>query len=405
MNPNPTTLFKFIGTAQHEALAPSRPVADLKGEEYQPLQSSKPRNRVSVLVLESDYRLTSAMLFCLSRNKQLDIHLLSRVPASSYRFSRYTRSYHYFPKEKSDADFIAYIQQVAREIQAEVFVPIDVAGMRFTIAHRPQLGALMQLLPLPESESYEIATDKSRLAAFMQQHDIPAPDTIIDVRQGLAAQLDSFEFPVLLKPVDGIGGRGITLFQEAESLLRAVASLPATDSYIIQNCLEGYDIDCNVLYKDGKLVAHSIQKGLVPASSTYAPTEAIEFVRNEAVLAVVDRLMTALNWNGVAHLDLRYDARTDQIKVIEINTRFWLTVVGSAVTAKINFPVLACQSALGQPVAASTFALGRYIPFPNFIRYKLARIAKGKIPFSWRDTTIAGFLGDPLPKLYHLFKS
>ena len=49
-------------------------------------------------------------------------------------------------------------------------------------------------------------------------------------------------------------------------MLAAVAELPDEGSYLIQNCLEGYDIDCNVLYQDGRLVAYSIQKGLVPAA-------------------------------------------------------------------------------------------------------------------------------------------
>ncbi|MCB2378017.1 ATP-grasp domain-containing protein [Hymenobacter sp. BT635] len=359
----------------------------------------------TVLVLESNYRLTGAMLFCLSRQKGIRVHLLSRDAASPYRFSHYIHDWHYLAPEKSDAELLAYTRQVAQTTKADVFLPIDVAGMRFAIAYQQVLATFVRLLPLPEAEAYEIATDKSRLGGFMQQHRIPAPDTILNVRHNLETQLKHFRFPVLLKPVDGIGGGGIELFQDRPTLLQAVARLPEGSNYIIQNCIEGYDIDCNVLYRNGKLVAYSIQKGILPAASAYAPTEAIEFVRNEAVLAVAHQVMKALRWNGVAHLDLRYDARTRQVKVIEINTRFWLTVVGSAVRAQVNFPVLACRAALGQNLPPASFALGRYIPFANFVRYKLWGRSTNKVPFTLRDTTALSMLGDPLPKLYRFLKS
>ena len=273
---------------------------------------------------------------------------------------------------------------------------------RFAIAQRPALETALRVLPLPTAAYYEIATDKGLLAAFMQCHRIPAPDTIADIQTNLAAKLARFRFPVLLKPIDGAGGRGIVKYASAEALLAAVAALPAGSRYIVQHCLEGYDIDCNVLYHNGRLVAHSIQKGLVPTGGEYAPTEAIEFVRDDAVLAVVDRLMRALHWNGVAHLDLRYDYGDHQVKVIEINTRFWLTVVGSALTARVNFPALACLVAAGRPAAAAPFALGRYIPFASFwkLRYGQRERRPGDIRFDWRDTSVRAFLSDPLTKLY-----
>ncbi|TGE17333.1 ATP-grasp domain-containing protein [Hymenobacter elongatus] len=415
MNTDQISLLEYAGADRHIPLnpAPRPPSEDANpapDDTRQPGRAAshyprKEGDTLTVLVLESNYRLTGAVLFCLCRQKGVVVHLLSRNSASPYRFSRYVRKHHCFSPEKSDAEFLAYTREVAENTQAEVFLPIDVAGMRFTIAHRQQLAAFLRVLPLPESAAYEIATDKSKLGAFMQARGIPAPDTILDVRRNLAAQLEGFRFPVLLKPVDGIGGGGIELFQDAETLRRAVAALPAASNYVIQNCIEGYDIDCNVLYHKGKLVAYSIQKGILPAVSTYAPTEAIEFVRNEAVLDVVHRVMSALNWSGVAHLDLRYDTQARQMKVIEINTRFWLTVVGSAVRATMNFPVLACRAALGQQIPPASFTLGRYIPFANFLRYKLLGRGPNKIPFSWQDTTIRGWLGDPLPKLHHLLHS
>ncbi len=397
MNPTLATFLEHAGLADvprgdgRPAAAPVRPLA--------PPAAAAP---LTVLVLEGDYRLTGAVLFCLSRQAGVRVHLLARDPLSPYRFSGYVRKFHLLAPDRSEVEFVAFAQQTARRTKADVLLPVDVAGMRFVLAHRAALATACRLLPLPEAAYYEIATDKGLLGAFMQQHHIPAPDTIVDIWHNLPAQLDDFRFPVLLKPIEGSGGRGIVRYATREALLAAVAALPVGSRYVIQTCIEGYDIDCNVLYHDGQLVAHSMQKGLVAAAEAYAPTEAIEFVHHDAVLTVVDGLMRALHWNGVAHLDLRYDTRTGQIKVIEINTRFWLTVVGSALAAGVNFPVLACQVAAGRPVAPVPFREGRYIPFANYLRHRFGRRPRrpDDVRFALRDTSVRAFLGDPLTKIY-----
>ncbi|MBU6120449.1 ATP-grasp domain-containing protein [Hymenobacter siberiensis] len=395
MNP---ALVEFL---KHPGQLPARPDAAAAA----PAKTAVPRPAtapLTVLVLEGEYRLTGAVLFCLSRQPGVRAHLLSRDARSPYQFSHYVRSFHLLGPESPAEVFVAFVQNAAHATGAEVLLPVDVAGMRFVIEHRAALAAAVPLLPLPAAAYYEIATDKGLLGVFMQEYNIPAPDTIVDIWHNLAAKLAQFEFPVLLKPIEGAGGRGIVRYATPEALLAAVAALPDGSRYIVQNCIEGYDIDCNVLYQNGQLVAHSIQKGLVATGDEYAPTEAIEFVHHDAVLAVVDRLMKALRWNGVAHLDLRYDARARQIKVIEINTRFWLTVVGSALAAGVNFPLLACQVAAGRAVAPAPFREGRYIPFANYLKYRYGRRVRraDDVQFALRDTSVGAFLGDPLTKLY-----
>ena len=400
MNPVLPSVLKYVGILPYPVHPGPAPLPT-----QHPALATPAANSFTVLILEGDYHLTAAVLYCLSRQAGLRVHMLGRVPRSPFRFSRYLASHRYFA-DQSEAAFIAAVGRVVTETGAAVLLPVDVPGMRLAIAHRAALAKSVQVLPLPSAEAYETATDKSRLAVFMQAHNIPAPDTIVDIRHGLAAQLEGFRFPVLLKPVEGAGGRDITRHDAPADLLAAVAALPPGGNYIIQNCLEGYDIDCNVLYQNGQLVAYSIQKGLVPAaSSEYAPTEAIEFVRSQAVLVVVDELMKALNWSGVAHIDLRYDARTDQMRVIEINTRFWLTVVGSVVTAHVNFPVLACRAALGQPLLPGPSRLGRYIPLARLLGYRWRqRRAAAEVRFPLRDVAVWALLGDPLPQFYRLLR-
>ena len=357
-----------------------------------------------VLVLEGEYRLTGAVLFCLGQADDIEVHVVQQAAASPYQYSRYVRSHHRYAPELPEAGFVDFVRDVATDVNAAVLLPVDVAGMRWAIRHAAALAPELRCLPLPTAEAYETAADKSRLADFMRTHHIDGPDTLLDITRDYQGDLAALRFPVLLKPVDGAGGQGIARYETPETLRPAVAALPEGARYIIQTYLEGYDIDCNVLCHNGQVLAHSVQRGLVPAASAYAPTQAIEFVNSPAVVLVVRQLMAALRWNGVAHIDLRYDTRSGRMNVIEINPRFWLTVVGSALAAHVNFPALACRAALGRPVPTPLAVPGRYIPFANFLQYKYGRRRGEKIPFALADTSVANFLGDPLPKLFYLLR-
>ena len=55
--------------------------------------------------------------------------------------------------------------------------------------------------------------------------------------------------------------------------------------------------------------------------------------------------MQTLNWSGVANVDVRFDYKTKQCMVLEINPRFWLSVEASEI-AGVNFPYLYCLSSL-----------------------------------------------------------
>jgi predicted ATP-grasp superfamily ATP-dependent carboligase len=258
---------------------------------------------------------------------------------------------------------------------------------------------------LPDAETFKIAADKGLLAEFMINNNIPTPDTIFNLTEDLEENLNKFRFPVLLKPKEGLagknlsGGPGITLFEEKQKLFKFISERNIKSQYIIQSFTEGYVLGCNVLYKDGHLLTYSIQKGLIPASNKFAPSLGIEFYENEEVISVADQLMSKLRWNGLANIDLIYDIKEQKIKVLEINPRVWTTIIGSMVTAKINFPVLACKLALDMPVEYTPSKVGKYIAVREFLTYNYVNRFNKKVNFNFKDIHIKYTVVTLLPKL------
>ena len=119
------------------------------------------------------------------------------------------------------------------------------------------------------------------------------------------------------------------------------------------------------------------------------------------VLDVVARMVAAFNWNGVAHVDLR-DVVDGHIEIIEVNPRFWGSVLGS-LHAGINFPDLACQAGLGVAVGAYSYALRQYAGGSAALQSwtdLFRRQATNGVRLS--DTALAHVVKDPWPHVLEL---
>ncbi len=165
-----------------------------------------------------------------------------------------------------------------------------------------------------------------------------------------------------------------------------------------------YDIDCNVLCQDGTILAYTIQKGFIPGLRRFAPLVGIEFVENQQTLDVITRLVSNLRWSGVAHVDLRYDNQDKQVKLIEVNPRYWDSLLGSLFVG-INFPYLACLSGLGVSFSRPDYQLKRYVPLNVSIKQWVKRyLGKSKADFAFREISWKYDVADPLPGVMNLLK-
>ena len=365
--------------------------------------------KVPILILEySNYLLTANTLYCLGQCKQFDIHFLSRNAKSPFRYSQQIKSFYYFPKEEPDASFLAFAKKTTEKTNAKVLVPTSSPSFRFIIQNQEAIQQFIKVIPLPELWAYEIAADKGKLAEFLLKNQIATPPTFYSLSENLEKQLEDFPFPVLLKPKVGSGGQGaskkpgITRFDDKAKLVSFIRQHKLEEGYIIQHFIDGYVIGCNVLYKDGQLITHTIQKGLV-LRENFLPSLGIEFFNNYEVIELVHNLMSKLKWNGLANLDLIYDNKNKSIKILEVNPRFWVTIAGSMFTANINFPALACMMALNLPMENIVYKTGKYIPLSAFVEYKFSSNTVNKVKFNWKEIDSRHYFANLLPKMYTLY--
>ena len=347
----------------------------------------------SILLLDGGTSYAWGVVRCLAEDRNIQIHLLSRSARIPLRYSRLVTSFRlwdgvFAPSAVEDT------RRHVKRVNADLVLAADEGPIAFLAAHGSSLGATTMLVPTPRQ--FEVAQDKGELARFLVANGLPHPQTTTyGCDEAGRARIDALPFPVLIKPRLGGNGTGIRRFETPDALIRHFSNVTNPETYVVQSELDGHDIDCSVLCRDGQILAHTIQRPFIPGVG-YRPAGGVEFVHDDRVVDVVTALMRALHWNGIAHVDLRYDASQDRLVVLEINPRFWGSIVGS-LHAAVNFPVLACRAALGESFRTPTARACRYVAGAAATScWMHGRFGRTSAGFSPADTVFRYALSDPL---------
>ncbi|WP_457654160.1 carboxylate--amine ligase [Rhodocaloribacter sp.] len=349
----------------------------------------------SALVLDGERGFARLVVACLAE-AGVPAHVLALGAWSPSRFSRRRASFHARESAGGEAHLKAIRRAVARS-GADVVLAVKEETVRLLAAHPDALPETVRVGLVPPVASFDRVVDKARLAVCLAEHSLPHPATLpCSGDEAFEEAARDLVFPILLKPVRGGDSGNIRRFETPAALrafLRTNTCSPG--AFIAQHFVPGFDIDCSVLCREGEVLAHTIQKGIIPRPKPFAPPAGIAFVAHEGVLSVTRRLMRALRWSGVAHVDLRCDAE-GRVFVIEVNPRYWGSLLGS-LAAGVNFPYLACLSALGRPFAPPAYRPLRYVTAGAALR-TWRRPGSLRPPLSWAETEWPHLLRDPLPK-------
>ena len=356
------------------------------------------RDRLSVLIPDGESADAVSVLRCLGAVPGLRTSVLSQDLLAPIRFSRHHVQFRSQPGHESDEQRLAAIHQAAALTRADVVLPVGQPTIRLLSAHRDALPSGVAVAPLPDIEAFDIAANKWSLAQWLTGAGFRCPPTVL-CQPGAESDrsLSAIPFPVLIKPTNKAYGEGIKRFESLSELLRFVREHPPSREFIVQSFVEGYDIDCSVLCQTGTILACTIQKGFMAGDHRFGAPGGVEFMHDDETYDVVARIVKALNWSGVAHIDLRRDERDGHVTVIEINPRFWGSVIGS-LAAGVNFPYLACLAGLGLALPEMEYRHIRYVAG----RAALRQIRRGSFSLgNIAGSSSLGFLlRDPLPELF-----
>lgn len=363
----------------------------------------KSENPISVLIPDGENLLTIRVIQCLSTLKRVKIYVLSSRKYASVRFSRYiTRFIHHPPQ--GDEAWIARINEIVEAHAIDVVMPVFETGIRKMVAQRDSLAYPEKMLTPHTLQEFETAQDKWLLFEQLKKAGVPCPKTwdLSEVNPGLL-DFDSLTFPVLIKPkweIQG-GGKGIVKFREAAALKAYFEEEFEKGPYILQEFFQGVDLGVNVICKQGQILASTIQIGTLFESQEFKPQIGLKMIYEENVHDSVVRLMEALNYTGVAHIDFLYDPERKKFVVLEINPRYWLTLQAS-LFAGVNFPELYCKTVSGQPIERPRYQEIEYYDL-KALKTKPGLLLHPRV--LWTRTPFKFLVKEPVMTAYHILWS
>lgn len=180
-------------------------------------------------------------------------------------------------------------------------------------------------------------TNKFEMRKKLKENDIDVPEFINVSNDKSTWNLEKLIFPVIVKPTDRSGSRGITKVYNTEEVEDAVL-YAIKDSFedraIIEEYIDGDEYSCECISYKGKHYFLSFTKKYTTGSPHFIETghsepsdinqDYQEDIKNE-----IFKALTALNiQNGASHTEFKID-KNGKIKIIEIGARMGGDCIGS----------------------------------------------------------------------------
>ncbi len=310
----------------------------------------KPRGRV---ILTYGRSLMALVIARSLAERGIEVFGCDDVGLTVLSFSKHVEENFTVAPWESDPDhFLTDLEEAVREyaprdgrpyVLMPVFREIDL------IARNRQRFEPTIKLAAPAHQSIDMVSPKHKLAELAERVGLEVPHTWrptdFDALRELAPTLS---YPLIVKPVDGAGGRGISRVETAQELEDDTIALGFETPPLIQECVDGEDYCVCVLARDGAIKAMMAYVNI----STF-PREAGAGAVRETVDAApfretAEKLIVATNWNGLAQIDFRWTGKeADAPKLIEVNARYWAGIFHS-VESGVDFPWLLYRQTIGK---------------------------------------------------------
>lgn len=303
--------------------------------------------RLTLLILDADNRAALAITRSLGRRGHRIIigHHRENSLAGSSRYN--SRTVLLPDPANSPQAFVSRVAALADEMKLDGIIPVsDITTL--PLAEAKAQDKLPASLCLPAFSSLDLAADKAQTLTKAQELGIPVPRThILDEPDAISLVPDAeIPFPAVFKPArsrvwvnDHWLYSKVNYATNRAELMRKLSTVhPAQYPILLQERIEGEGVGVFLSYQDGKCVSrfsHLRLREKPPSGGVSVLRESIPVDTEAGTHA--EALLSAINWHGVAMVEFKRDRRDGQLKLMEINGRFWGSLQ-LAIDAGVDFP-------------------------------------------------------------------
>ena len=223
-------------------------------------------------------------------------------------------------------------------------------------------------LPTSPYRSVEILSNKDLFRSYLQEHGFNCPKAMgFTEYEDALEHIDEFTLPVMVKPVDSSGSKGITKLTDWSKLQDAVEealSYSRGKRFLIEEFIvkKGHQISGDAFSVDGKLVFHCLgnefydpncDKDFAPLGECWPFQMDHKYI--EDLETQLQRLMSSLGMKSNAYNVEAIVGEDDKVYLLELGARSGGSLIPQVVehATGINMVTWVIQAAAGDPIDLS----------------------------------------------------
>lgn len=178
-----------------------------------------------------------------------------------------------------------------------------------------------KLMPLSKIENRELLGSKAGFSNLCAKYDIGTPRFLIYEPSFTTKYIgDYMKYPFMMKTDRSEAGTGVFKCDNEHDLIRYLGETENKHNVVFQQFIEGYDVNMEVLYKDGELIVYSYARLLKILGKFGLSTQRM-FYQNTEILPELVKIGRSIGLNGFCSIAFMYSEPEKKHYLIEIDVR------------------------------------------------------------------------------------
>lgn len=318
--------------------------------------------------------------------------------------SRFAREKFVYISPKRDASaFVQDLNRYSQRFGADCIFPTSEAAIMVCSQRR---DALLATPIIPRARDIQLSFSKANTLRLAESLGIAVPKTVfVTPDNPVIERAAALRFPVVVKSESsevvlceriGTSKKTAYVFDRSELERECKARLAQQQSILIQEFIDGFGVGVSGLFEDGHPIALFGHRRIRESNPLGGPSALAESIAIEdGLLNATTELFETIGFTGPAMAEYKVDRRNRQAFLMEINGRFWGSIL-LAPAAGLDLPYLYWKQLNGIEITPEekTYKVGvkgRYLvgDASGWLRCLKGKPKgwPGEFPSRWRATT------------------
>lgn len=276
----------------------------------------------------------------------------------------------YVCPDEHDKEYVPFVLNFLKEHKYDVIMPTSDVNAEFCSFYKYEIQKYTNVL-IPEKEIFQKAYDKNNLMTLCREKGYPHPVTV-DLKDWdchSTGILKDFPYPGILKPNLTSGGRGMTLVNSNEDLMKVFPEIHREygDCHLQQFIMPGgRQVKVEIMTDAEGTPAYSSviwKQRFYPVNGGSSCCNVT--IDEPEIAEICGKILQDIGWNGFADFDLIEDPNTKRLLIMEINPRT-PACVRSAYKSGLDFATMIADATLGLPLRKYEYKPGKKLRHIGF---------------------------------------